>query len=1425
MANSSSADTGVEAAPAFQSNAFQNSAFQTLPTSTPSPEAWLATGTGAAAGARPSVKVNAEAAAGTGAAHDATATAFFATYAPAGLASGAGVAYNATATAASTIQVATGTGAAHDAVVWADDNYGATPEGDIATGYMPPLAAPIDDNDTTIIVQYPSTTDPDVPFVVILDGEQMLVTDVSGTTWTVERGYDDTAATSHGAGTVARPALVRIRVGGVLISADVSYQRSRFTTAANGQPGVAEIWVRDLDRTRSFVTGAEVIVKFRGIRMWGGYIASIRRQYVFSAGTGNVGDEPRWLVLDCVDYNILFSKRIFFKPGDADRMAVRHWPNGTWDSVVISDLVNDYLTLGGDGLRYDIQHVGTPALPQISCNPDAPDVFGIGSAGWTWGEVMTSIVSQTGAVYYIDPDKVFRYVDDSDKQSRFGYEGLSDVPDVAGSSLETTTATDDFTRTVGSGWGTGALGTWATEGAATPSVDGDEALFVGSNFMYQTVPIPAGAAASDVWTLSFRFLPASGGLDSLGIELINAGSDFVSLYFNEAGSSDSLNVLSSGTIDDTASGLTFNRLQFGFLKLELDRTTGRARGKVWNDGGGEPDWQVDETDAALVGVTWTKLAIGRDANGVTTARWDWVAFEYEAEVVTEVATIGYRDVEFTSDGTRLTNDHLQWGAGQGSSEMVFSRVEDDDSIAAHGRWQTGELRYDLYCQDSVDRRAETWVYGSPQNRRGGKDNRFFSRVTVREPYFRVADVLVLQSTEFDFSVTVPVRASEITFPTPWDVTCVLTLAHELDAPWSTFEFWMPQFSWDPVFPTIGPGPGLDIPPFPDPWPPLDPCEDYGLGCIVEDTFDRSGASLGTSDSGHVWGVPIGITNDYTPTTDGSEAIFHVEPGFSATSPEVTHVGSGRLNLSGEGALTLPFTASFRFQYTGTWDSNWVQNPKTGSGDFWAPGFSLPDDPSENNGIGSGGGYRRNFLSIRFSNSIPIYRFNVYNSGGGLYVAAADSSATDGSTNGAVLTGSQLTSGVWCNVKIHADSDRFYIKVWPDGTGEPAHWQAETDAAGDTWADQEFEIVSRSQLEDSTTPPFTIRVDDLCIERTSFAGEALGLPGFGGGAPALAGGWTNTEGESLEISASGVTFRNVEDAVFFPAQHRWIVVDPTIIRYSESWERPEPLETIAFRATITRTSTPQTGTVRMVLAPPEVSFPGFGGDANWSSFTYSQNGFSGNPNNINLNSNLGALVTEMLPDTPYYWEAEASGNGTLGVRLWKVGETRPAIAMVNSTLTGTLDLGFSFYLQERSVVGTAESFSAANFTSDITISEASVDGAGVAVVDPGDPCADAEPGEFEDPLHDGPEVGDEPGDRLSEVGENGGVVFQLNAQFQLGSTEVWVDGLRIRLGSDYLEFPRNGKIEILDHIDVGTEEAPASIRVNYIIWTIDDPIPE
>jgi hypothetical protein len=64
------------------------------------------------------------------------------------------------------------------------------------SGVMTQLAADVNSSATSILVES-SSGFPDPPFVVLIDYELMNVTEVSGTTWTVSRGYLNTAINGH----------------------------------------------------------------------------------------------------------------------------------------------------------------------------------------------------------------------------------------------------------------------------------------------------------------------------------------------------------------------------------------------------------------------------------------------------------------------------------------------------------------------------------------------------------------------------------------------------------------------------------------------------------------------------------------------------------------------------------------------------------------------------------------------------------------------------------------------------------------------------------------------------------------------------------------------------------------------------------------------------------------------------------------------------------------------------------------------------------------------------------------------------------------------------------------------------------------------------------------------------------------------------
>lgn len=158
--------------------------------------------------------------------------------------------------------------------------------------------------------------------------------------------------------------------------------------------------------------------------------------------------------------------------------------------------------------------------------------------------------------------------------------------------------------------------------------------------------------------------------------------------------------------------------------------------------------------------------------------------------------IGFRDFSHVSNGTKLANDAFVWGSAQGSRRLVFAREQDAASIAAHGRWQYGEYTAQMYKQASVDLRAETVVYGTPQNKRGGKDDAISWMATTYDPAFVIGQKVTIESEVFGVSDVVPIRKMTITFPTKTSPKFEMVISHEIDEPWNTFEFIFPRFNFD-----------------------------------------------------------------------------------------------------------------------------------------------------------------------------------------------------------------------------------------------------------------------------------------------------------------------------------------------------------------------------------------------------------------------------------------------------------------------------------------------------------------------------------------------------------------------------------------------------------------------------------------------------
>lgn len=283
---------------------------------------------------------------------------------------------------------------------------------------------------------------------------------------------------------------------------------------------------------------------------------------------------------------------------------------------------------------------------------------------------------------------------------------------------------------------------------------------------------------------------------------------------------------------------------------------------------------------------------------------------------------GYREMEILKDGTGLANDALVIGAGYGSSMPVFRRLIDAASVAAHGLWQTGQSIFGVYKQSTLDYDANSIVYGSPENKRGAKDDRLAVMLVTYEPGLRVAQKVDFHSEVFGFSDVIPIRKMEITFPEPETPRYGLTLSHDIDAPFSVIDnVLLPGFSFPP-FPIPG------FPPFPD----VPTCNDVGGDFI--DTFNRTTSdtveylvsdltvpsdrdlslevnAFGQSNSGHQWYVRTSTPNFVALAkshVNGSDARIELDSTQGLIDDWEGSVGNGGVSVVDYANFDFSFTA-------------------------------------------------------------------------------------------------------------------------------------------------------------------------------------------------------------------------------------------------------------------------------------------------------------------------------------------------------------------------------------------------------------------------------------------------------------------------------------------------------------------------------------
>ena len=243
------------------------------------------------------------------------------------------------------------------------------------------------------------------------------------------------------------PVAFKILVDGLDITYSCDIARTSFEMHAGPLPGTAKVYVLDTDHTRSIATGSEITLDIEEFRQWGGYVTSITSEFAFPVDdTSDPAATPRYFVLNCSDYNILFSKRFIRNKADSTKR-VPKYAVGTKDSQIVIDMFNKYLDVDDDGLTYNrVQHVGTPQED----GSGSPAV-----AGMSWGTAMKNTALLPGAIYYIDAAKDLSYADVDVFDAPFS---LSDVPDgVSSFGYRQMSITEDGTMLANDAfvWGTG----------------------------------------------------------------------------------------------------------------------------------------------------------------------------------------------------------------------------------------------------------------------------------------------------------------------------------------------------------------------------------------------------------------------------------------------------------------------------------------------------------------------------------------------------------------------------------------------------------------------------------------------------------------------------------------------------------------------------------------------------------------------------------------------------------------------------------------------------------------------------------------------------------------------------------------------------------------------------------------------------------
>jgi len=195
----------------------------------------------------------------------------------------------------------------------------------------------------------------------------------------------------------------KIFVNGVEITSHVMWKTASFSAKVNAQSGECTFDVVDRAHDLTFSFGDEVQLYIDGVLRWGGWIVQVNRQFPFSVMKAPA-TEARIFHIAGVDYNRFLDRRVLHDSGSPNR--TWNYPAGTYDDTIFNNLWSYFDTTG---FTKNIHRVGAGVL-------DIPGVTAktggnVAQGGFTMRDCLMHLSWDTGAIFYVTPQKVVTYVD------------------------------------------------------------------------------------------------------------------------------------------------------------------------------------------------------------------------------------------------------------------------------------------------------------------------------------------------------------------------------------------------------------------------------------------------------------------------------------------------------------------------------------------------------------------------------------------------------------------------------------------------------------------------------------------------------------------------------------------------------------------------------------------------------------------------------------------------------------------------------------------------------------------------------------------------------------------------------------------------------------------------------------------------------